>query len=64
MTTKELIQEAKFSKAREILLQRQDLSIREISEMLGFSSEYYFNQFFKRKEGYPPGIFRSNVQKY
>jgi AraC-like DNA-binding protein len=62
MTTKELIQEFKFQKAKSMLIERQDLTIRQIAEMLGFSSEYYFNQFFKRKEGYPPGVFRVNVR--
>lgn len=64
VTTKELIQEFKFQEARAMLIARQDLTIRQIAEMLGFSSEYYFNQFFKRKEGYPPGIFRGNVQNH
>lgn len=62
MTTKKLVQDLKFRKAKELLVERQDLSVRQISEMLGFSSEYYFNQFFKRKEGYPPGAFRFNVR--
>lgn len=62
MTTKELIQDLKFKKARDMLLEKPEFSIKQISEILGFSSEYYFNQFFKRKEGYPPGIFRANVR--
>ena len=64
MSTKELIQDFKFQKAKSLLIERQDLNIRQIAEMLAFSSEYYFNQFFKRMEGYPPGIFRYNVRKY
>ncbi len=63
MTTKELIQDIKFQKAKVMLIERPDLTIRQISESLGFSSEYYFSQFFKRLEGYPPGHFRSNVRK-
>lgn len=64
MTAKSLIQEVRFQKARSLLMERTDLNVRQISELLGFSSEYYFNQFFKRLEGYAPGIFRSNVQQY
>lgn len=45
------------------LLRDTDLGVGEISEKLGFSSVYYFCQFFKRQEGYPPGVFRGNVQK-
>ena len=62
ISTKELIQDIKFQTARKMLIERQDLTIRQIAELLGFSSEYYFNQFFKRLEGYPPGIFRVNVR--
>ncbi|HHW47921.1 MAG TPA: AraC family transcriptional regulator [Clostridiaceae bacterium] len=61
-TTKELIQEYKFQEAKTMLIERQDLTIKQIAEKLGFSSQYYFNQFFKRKEGYPPGIFRKNTR--
>ncbi|WP_202849494.1 AraC family transcriptional regulator [Clostridium thermosuccinogenes] len=61
-SVKDLIVKSKFQKARE-LLRETDLSLKQISDMLGFSSEYYFNQFFKREEGYPPGCFRYNTQK-
>ena len=62
MSAKELIQEYKFREARKMLIEQRDLTIRQISESLGFSSEFYFNQFFKRKEGYPPGVYRDNVR--
>ncbi|MGH4052532.1 MAG: AraC family transcriptional regulator [Clostridium sp.] len=62
-STKEFINEKKLRKAKE-LLKNTELHIKKISEILGFTSEYYFNQFFKRLEGYPPGLYRSNVQKY
>ncbi len=62
MTAKELIQEIKFQEAKKMLIERQDLTARQIAELLGFSSEFYFSQFFKRKEGYPPRMFRMNVQ--
>jgi YesN/AraC family two-component response regulator len=28
---------------------------------MGFSSQYYFSQFFKKHEGYPPKIYRDNI---
>lgn len=62
MTAKELVQDMKFKKAKSMLIKHRDLTARQISEMLGFSSEYYFNQFFKRMEGYPPGVYRLNVR--
>ncbi|WP_207655776.1 AraC family transcriptional regulator [Vallitalea okinawensis] len=60
ISTKQYINKIKLKRAKE-LLKNSDQSIKEISEMLGFSSEYYFNQFFKREEGYPPGVFRINT---
>lgn len=60
VSTKDLILQYKLDKAKELLLQT-DLSIKQIAERLGFSSEYYFHQFFKREEGYPPGVYRHNV---
>lgn len=61
VSTKSLISSIKFQKAKS-LLKETDLSIKQVSDLLGFSSEYYFHQFFKREEGYPPGIFRYNVR--
>lgn len=35
-----------------------DLSIREISEGLGFENEFYFNTVFKKHFGNPPGVWK------
>ena len=35
------------------------LSVREISEKMNFSSEYYLNSFFKQNTGLPPGKYRA-----
>lgn len=42
----------------EALLQSRELSLKQISEKLHFSSEYYFNAFFKRHAGITPGAYR------
>ena len=42
------------------LLNSTELSLREISERLGFSSEYYFNAFFKKHAGVTPGNYRKS----
>lgn len=55
----EYIHSEKFRTAKN-LLTGSDLSIREISEKLGFANEYYFNTFFTRQCGIPPGHFRKN----
>ena len=42
------------------LLQRPELSIREVAGKLGFHSEYYFSRFMKKRTGFSPGIYRKN----
>jgi AraC-like DNA-binding protein len=63
ISAKKYINLQKLKKAKS-LLKDSGYSIKQISELLGFTSEYYFNQFFKREEGYPPGMFRANVRKH
>lgn len=46
----------------EKLLQENALSIKQISEMMNFSSEYYLNAFFKKNYGMPPGEYRKMIK--
>lgn len=41
------------------LLTDTDLSLKQISERLNFNNEYYFNSFFKKYSGMPPGEYRA-----
>ena len=43
------------------LLAENDSSIRKISELMNFSSEYYLNSFFKKHTGMTPGAYRKAV---
>ncbi len=47
----------------ETLLRENVLSLSQISERLGFSSEYYFNSYFKKHAGMPPGEYRKMLGK-
>ncbi|MCK5128292.1 MAG: helix-turn-helix transcriptional regulator [Clostridiales bacterium] len=60
LSTKQYINLLKRDKAKE-LLKNTEYSVKQIAGMVGFSSEYYFNKFFKREEGYPPGRYRNNT---
>ena len=42
----------------EKLLSESSLSLKQISTMMNFDNEYYFNAFFKRHSGMPPGEYR------
>lgn len=47
----------------ESLLSEMDLSLQQISEITGFTNEYYFNSFFKKYAGMPPGDYRKTIGK-
>lgn len=42
----------------EKLMAEHSLSLSQISEKMHFSNEYYFNAFFKKHYGMPPGTYR------
>ena len=42
------------------LLTETDRSIKTISEIMNFSSEYYLNSFFKKHTGMTPGVYRKS----
>lgn len=60
-TANRFIMSLKMEKAKE-LLKNPEYSVGYISELLGFSSECYFNRYFKRQEGMPPGKYRYSVK--
>jgi len=45
------------------LLEQSDLSIREISLRMHFSSEYYLTAFFARQAGMTPEEYRRSVNR-
>ncbi len=47
----------------EKMLSEGALSLREISELMNFSSEYYFNAVFKKHAGMTPGAYRKTILK-
>lgn len=47
----------------EKLFNETDLGIKEVSERMNFSSEYYFNYFFKKNVGMTPGEYRKMNNK-
>lgn len=62
MSTKELLCKMKLDKAKE-LLKETNYSIKDITDILGFSSQYYFTEFFKKYETFSPSLYRINLRK-
>ena len=55
----DFLQERRLDRAR-FLLGQGNLGIKEVAEKLGFSSEFYFSNFFKSKTGLRPVLFRKH----
>lgn len=58
-TAKEFIQNELLRKALHFL-HIPGMTVREVSDSLGFSSPYYFSKFFKRRYGISPLFYRKN----
>lgn len=62
LSTGEYIIKRRIARIEELL--RNDLfSLKKISEIMSFNSEYYFNTFFKKYSGMPPGEYRKMFGK-
>lgn len=57
MTPNEYIQNLRLEKAK-ILLQETELSLLEISQIVGYSHQSSLSRLFQKKEGLSPGYFR------
>lgn len=53
----------KKCKRIEELLANTGMTLREISESMGFDNEYYFNAFYKKYAGMSPGAYRRSLTK-
>lgn len=58
----EYIAKERIARIEKLLIENK-LSLREISDRMSFSSEYYFNAFFKKHWGFPPGVYRKMMEK-
>lgn len=61
-TVSEYITEKRIEKATE-LLTKSNLSVEEISRVVGFSSGSYFSKIFKKKRGISPSQFKNSQKK-
>ncbi|MBO5200130.1 MAG: helix-turn-helix transcriptional regulator [Clostridia bacterium] len=62
VTPGEYINKARCARIEELLSDRS-FTLKEICEKMNFSSEYYFNTFFKKYAGMPPGAYRKMFGK-
>lgn len=58
------INDYKIAKAKDMLYHQSPISIKEISEELGFSSQYYFTKVFTKTTGETPSAYRYRTSNY
>lgn len=61
ITLLDYIHKTKNEEAKRLLM-KSNFSLEEISSLTGFSNVYYFNTFFKKINGVPPGEYRKLSQ--
>lgn len=61
MTFKELLQEKRLNKAKQ-LLNETDISVVEIISLVGYENLTYFYKIFKEKYGYTPKKYKDIVE--
>lgn len=57
----EFLQRTRLDQARQLLCDER-LAIKEVSARLGFSSEFYFSRFFRKKSGMSPRQYRASIK--
>lgn len=52
----------RLSKAKEIIEEDIEISIRQISKLVGYEDAYYFSKLFKKYYGKPPTLFQKEMK--
>ncbi|ERN52571.1 helix-turn-helix transcriptional regulator [Alkalihalophilus marmarensis] len=58
---KEFINSCRIKKAKELMREKKDITLKEVADLAGFQDEFYFSKLFKKKEGVAPSIFKKGL---
>ncbi|MED1600878.1 helix-turn-helix transcriptional regulator [Alkalihalophilus marmarensis] len=58
---KEFINSCRIKKAKELMREKKDITLKEVADLAGFQDEFYFSKLFKKKEGVAPSIFKKEL---
>lgn len=58
------LRELRISQACRLLMTNSDYTLKEIAEMVGYSSNNYFGKVFKAEKGISPDKYRKQTAKY
>ena len=54
----EYVNQYRIEKAKQLLTEQPELSLFEVAERVGFSSQHHFSHAFKKIEGIPPSKYK------
>lgn len=57
---KEFINSCRIKKAKELMREKKDITLKEVADLAGFQDEFYFSKLFKKKEGIAPSVYKKN----
>ncbi|MFD1406247.1 helix-turn-helix domain-containing protein [Robinsoniella peoriensis] len=49
----------RIDEAKKLLLEHSDLSVKQISTLVGYEDQHYFSRFFKELTGVSPSDYRN-----
>ena len=61
MSLQQLVDDVRLKRIR-MLLETTDLSLSDIADRVGYSSEFSLNRFFKNAEGMSAGRYRQSIR--
>lgn len=53
----------KIAEAKKMLEEYENIRVKDIAELLGFSDQYYFSKVFKQQYGVSPLVYKTQMQK-
>ena len=62
MTPMKYVTEFKLFRAKDLIFNQPELSIKEVSDMLGFDNQNYFSKVFARVFGQSPTEYKSSAK--
>ncbi|WP_368505922.1 helix-turn-helix domain-containing protein [Alkalihalophilus sp. As8PL] len=60
---KEFLNNERINKAKQLMIQQQTVTLREIALQVGLQDEFYFSKLFKKRTGVSPTTFLKRIKK-
>ena len=52
----------RIEEAKKLLEEYQNMKVKDIAELVGFSDQYYFSKVFKQQYGVSPSVYKTQLE--